>query len=255
MQFCPGLATIKSAFGFCSVTETISFARPSAMVFFRAMKLKYLSLTDSLYRYVCRCRSDADDPILAALRKETEALGEESKMQISQEQGTLMSLLVAAIGARSVIEVGTFTGYSSLCIARALPDGGRLICLDESEPWTAIARRYWALAGVESIIELRLGAAIPLLQKLDPAITFDFAFVDADKTEYDAYYELILPRVRSNGLILFDNMLWGGRLGGAPVTEASGQAIDALNHKLARDDRVESVLLPVADGIQICRKR
>jgi len=238
-----------------NIPMAISFTSSNAMVFFRVMKLKYLSLTNPLYRYLCRCRSHADDPILDALRKETEALGEESKMQISLEQGTLMSLLVAAIGARSAIEVGTFTGYSSLCLARALPDGGRLICIDESEPWTAIARRYWALAGVDKKIELRLGAAIPLLQKLDPAMTFDFAFIDADKTEYDAYYELILPRVRSNGLILFDNMLWGGRLGGAPVTESSGQAIDALNHKLAQDQRVESVLLPVADGIQLCRKR
>ena len=219
------------------------------------MKLKYLSLTDPLYRYLCRCRSDADDPILEALRKETEALGEDSKMQISQEQGSLMSLLVAAIGARTAIEVGTFTGYSSIGIARALPEDGRLICIDESEEWTSIARKYWASAGVEKKIDLRLGAAIKVLQQLDPLMKFDFAFIDADKTEYDAYYELILPRVRPNGLILFDNMLWGGRLGGAPVTEVSGQAINALNHKLARDERVECVLLPVADGIQICRKR
>ena len=218
------------------------------------MKLKFLSLSDPLYRYLCRCRSDADNPILDALRKETEALGEDSKMQISQEQGSLMSLLVAAIGARSAIEVGTFTGYSSICIARALPEEGRLICIDESKEWTAIARKYWASAGVEKKIELRLGAAIPMLEKLDPLMKFDFAFIDADKTEYDAYYELILPRVRPNGLIVFDNMLWGGRLGGAPVTEAFGRAIDALNHKLASDERVESVLLSIADGIQMCRK-
>ena len=218
------------------------------------MKLKFLSLSDPLYRYLCRCRSDADNPILDALRKETEALGEDSKMQISQEQGSLLSLLVAATGARSAIEVGTFTGYSSLCIARALPEGGRLICMDESKEWTSIARKYWASAGVEKRIDLRLGAAIPVLQQLDPVMKFDFAFIDADKTEYDAYYELILPRVRPNGLILFDNMLWGGRLGGAPVTEASGRAIDALNHKLASDERVESLLLSIADGIQMCRK-
>ena len=219
------------------------------------MNLKYISLTDPLYRYLCRCRSDSGDPILEALRKETEALGEDSKMQISQEQGSLMSLLVAAIGARSAIEVGTFTGYSSLCVARALPEAGRLVCIDESKEWTSIARKYWASAGVEQKIDLRLGAAITRLQQLDPLMKFDFAFIDADKTEYDGYYELILPRVRPNGLIIFDNMLWGGRLGGAPVTEASGRAIDALNYKLASDERVQSVLLPIADGIQLCRKR
>jgi len=130
-----------------------------------------------------------------------------------------------------------------------------LICIDASAEWTGIARKYWASAGVESKIELRLGAAIPILKALPPAMTFDFAFIDADKTEYDAYYEWILPRVRPNGLILFDNMLWGGRLGGGPVEHPSGQAIDALNRKLAHDPRVETVLLPIADGLQLCRKR
>ena len=219
------------------------------------MGLKYLSLNDSLYRYLCGCRSAASDPILQALRKETEELGEISRMQISEEQGAFMGLLVAAIGAKSIIEVGTFTGYSSLCMARALPANGKLICVDESEEWTGIARKYWTKAGVQNRIELRLGAAIPLLQQLEPELTFDLVFIDAEKTEYDAYYELLLPRVRTNGLILFDNMLWGGRLGAGPIKEASGRAIHALNRKLARDQRVESVLLPIADGIQLCRKR
>lgn len=219
------------------------------------MKLKYVSLNDSLYRYLCACRSNADDPVLEALRRETEFLGEISKMQISQEQGSFMTLLVRAIGARSAIEVGTFTGYSSICIARGLPDDGRLICIDESKEWMAIARKYWIKAGVENKIELRLGAATAELQKLEPGLVFDFAFIDADKEEYDAYYELILPRLRSNGIIIFDNMLWGGRLGSGSVEEPSGQAIDALNHKLAHDYRVESVLLPIADGLQLCRKR
>jgi len=217
--------------------------------------VKYLSLNDQLYRYVCECRSNANDPVLDTLRKETEALGDVSRMQISREQGSFMTLLVAAIGARSAIEIGTFTGYSSLCIARGLADGGRLICIDESKEWTAIARRYWTQAGVQNKIELRLGAAIPALRSLPPDLVFDFAFIDADKTEYETYYELILPRVRSNGLILFDNMLWGGRLGAGPVEDASGKAIDQLNRKLAQDARVEAVLLPIADGLQLCRKR
>src|SRR5204862_4721041 len=161
---------------------------------------------------------------------------------------------VAAIGARSVMEIGTFTGYSSLCMARALPKGGRLICVDESEQWTAVARKYWSKAGVQDRIELRLGQAISILKHLEPNLKFDLAFIDAQKTEYDAYYELILPRIRKNGLILFDNMLWGGRLGQVPIPEASGKAIDALNRKLAQDSRVQSVLLPIADGLHLCRK-
>jgi len=217
--------------------------------------MKYLALNDQLYRYVCECSSNANDPILDGLRKETEALGDVSRMQISREQGSFMTLLVATMGARSAIEVGTFTGYSSLCIARGLADGGRLICIDESKEWTAIARRYWAQAGVQNKIELRLGAAIPALRSLPTDLVFDFAFIDADKTEYDTYYELILPRVKSNGLLLFDNMLWGGRLGAGRVEDPSGKAIDQLNRKLAQDARVEAVLLPIADGLQLCRKR
>jgi caffeoyl-CoA O-methyltransferase len=220
------------------------------------MGTKYIRLNTRLYSYLCRCRSDASDPLLQELRAETAALGDEvSICQISDEQGTFLSILVAAAGVKSAIEVGTFTGYSSLCIARALPPEGRLICVDASAEWTAMARKYWAKAGVQDQIELRLGPAVPTLQKLEPGQTFDFAFIDADKTEYDAYYELLLPRIRQGGLILFDNMLWAGRLGASPVQEATGRAIDALNHKLAGDARVETVLLSVADGIQFCRKR
>ena len=219
------------------------------------MKLKYISLNDRLYRYVCACRSDADDSILESLRATTESFGDISRMQISREQGSFMTLLLAAIGAKLAIEIGTFTGYSSLCIARGLAPGGRLICFDQSEELTAIARTYWAQAGVENKIELRLGPAVPTLKKLERRLRFDFAFIDADKTEYDAYYELVLPRLRQNGLILFDNMLWGGRLGPGRIRHASGRAIEKLNRKLAQDERIESVLLPVADGIHLCRKR
>ena len=219
------------------------------------MDLKYVALNDTLYRYLTECRSDAGDKVLAELRAETDRLGEVSRMQISPEQGNFLSILVAACGARTAIEVGTFTGYSSLCMARGLQSGGRLICVDESREWTKIAQKYWTRAGVQDRIELRLGGAIPTLQKLEPNLVFDFAFIDAAKTEYETYFELLLPRVRQNGLILFDNMLWGGRLGTGPISEEGGRAIDALNRKLARDQRVEAVLLPVADGIQMCRKR
>jgi caffeoyl-CoA O-methyltransferase len=220
------------------------------------MGTKYVSLNDRRYRYLCRCRSDAADPLLQELRMETAALGKEvAKCQISDDQGTFLSILVAAAGVKSAIEVGTFTGYSSLCIARALPPKGKLICLDASEEWTAVARKYWAKAGLQNRIELRLGPAITRLKQLECGLTFDFAFIDAAKTEYDAHYELLLPRIRRNGLILFDNMLSGGRLGDRPVKGPILRAIDALNRKLASDPRVEAVLLSVADGIQFCRKR
>jgi caffeoyl-CoA O-methyltransferase len=220
-----------------------------------AMQLKYLSLDDTLYRYACAHRSDADDAVLATLREHNAQFGEDAKCQVSEEQGAFLSLLAAAIGARSAIEVGTFTGYSSICIARGLPPGGRLICLDKNPRWAEIARYYWAKAGVQDKIDLRLGDALPLLRALEPDLVFDFAFIDAAKPEYDAYYELLLPKVRQNGLILLDNMLWAGRVTGSLEGDPSGQAIHALNGKLAQDPRVEVVLLPIADGIQVCRKR
>jgi caffeoyl-CoA O-methyltransferase len=217
-------------------------------------ELKYTLLNDRNYAYLCERRSHARDAVLDALRARTEALGEIAKMQIGREQGSFITLLAAAIGAREAIEIGTFTGYSSICIARGLPANGRLLCLDVSEEWTAIARKYWARAQVDKKIELRLGPATDSLKQLPRERKFDFAFIDADKTGYDAYYEAVLPRMSRNGLILFDNMLWGGRLGGKRrITDANGRAIDRLNRKLARDKRVESVLLPLADGIHVCR--
>lgn len=220
------------------------------------MKTKFLALNDSLCRYVCACRSNANDPALGALEEKNDSLGEvTSKQQIGPDQGGFMTLLVAAIGASSAIEVGTFTGYSSICIARGLRSGGRLLCLDVNTEWAAIGRPYWKLAGVEDRIDFRPGPALETLRALEPELRFDFAFIDADKTEYEACYELILPRLRQNGLILFDNMLWAGQVGGNTPLDAKGRAIDALNRKLPNDPRVETVLLTIADGITICRKR
>jgi len=218
------------------------------------MKAKYTALTEPLYSYLCRCRSDSDDPVLDSLRQETEALGDASRMQISREQGSFLTLLTTAINARSAIEIGTFTGYSSTCIARGLAEGGCLLAVDRSEEWTAIAKRYWAKANVLGKIKLRLGEAIPVLKNLGSELVFDLAFIDGDKVEYDAYYELLLPRMRPNGVMLFDNMLWGGKLGDGQLNDPLGRAIDALNRKLTSDNRVQSVLLPIADGIQLCRK-
>ncbi|HTB62265.1 MAG TPA: class I SAM-dependent methyltransferase [Opitutales bacterium] len=221
----------------------------------RGEALKYTAMTDGLYRYASQCRSGTDDALLEKLRAETgKKFPDTAPMQIARDQGTLMTLLVAAIGARSAIEVGSFTGYSAICIARGLPAKGKLLCLDQSAEWTNLAQKYWAKAGVKNKIELRLGPALDSLKKLESKWKFDFAFIDANKTGYDDYYELILPRMRANGLILFDNMLWGGRLA-RRVAHPDGKAIDLLNRKLARDSRVESVLLPISDGINICRVR
>ena len=176
-------------------------------------------------------------------------------MQISPEQGSFFTVLIAALGVKSAVEVGTFTGYSAICIARGLPPGGRLLCCDVSEEWTKIARRYWARDGVDKKIELRLGPAGNTLRALPPGQTFDFAFIDADKTGYDTYYELLLPRIATNALMIFDNMFMGSPKEPGAALEASGQALDKLNRKLAMDPRVESVLMPIADGLMICRKK
>jgi caffeoyl-CoA O-methyltransferase len=216
--------------------------------------LKYTALNDRLFRYVCACGAGRRDDLLSALRAETATLGDIAEMQIGPDEGAFLTILTAAIGARAAIEVGTFTGYSSICIARGLPPDGRLLCLDASKEWTDIARRYWARAKVDGKIELRLGAALENLKKLEASRRFDLAFIDAHKPEYDDYYELLLPRMRSNGIILFDNMLWGGRLGRhGRIGHPNGRAIDRLNRKLSRDKRVESVLLSIGDGVRMCR--
>jgi caffeoyl-CoA O-methyltransferase len=216
--------------------------------------LKYTPLNDRLFKYLCAARSVENEGALESLRALTEGMGDIAEMQIGRDQGTFMTLLVAAIGAREAIEVGTFTGFSAICIARGLPKDGRLLCLDVSKEWTAIARKYWARAGVDKKIELRLGPAVESLKKLERGRKFDFAFIDADKPGYENYYELVLPRMRRNGLILFDNMLWGGRLGKkGRIKHPNGHAIDRLNRKLARDPRVQSVLLSIGDGVNLCR--
>lgn len=220
-----------------------------------ANRLKYVPLDDAIHRYVCAHRSNAGDPLLQELRRVTAALGDDSRMQISEDQGAFLQIITAATGVQRALEIGTFTGYSALCIARGLRPGGKLTCLDASREWTAIARGFWKQAGLDSQIDLRIGPALESLSVLEQDVPWDLVFIDAAKDEYDAYFEAVLPRVRPNGLILFDNMLWGGRLGRGPVQEASGKALDALNQKLARDPRVECVLLTVADGIQLCRVR
>jgi caffeoyl-CoA O-methyltransferase len=200
--------------------------------------------------------STPPDELQRRLISETaERLGRASGMQISPDEGVLLGLLARLIGARRIIEVGTFTGYSSLCFARALPDDGRLICCDVSEEWTAIARRYWDEAGVADKIDLRIGPAIDTLRALPATADVDLAFIDADKSNYAAYFAELVPRVRAGGLILTDNTLWSGRVVDPDRSDADTAAIADYNEALLRDERVEVVLLTIRDGVTVARKR
>jgi caffeoyl-CoA O-methyltransferase len=219
-----------------------------------ANERKFIALNPDLYEYVV-AHGKNSDPILKELADETAKFGRISAMQITAEQGNFMQLMAAAIGARSAVEVGTFTGYSSLCVARALPTDGRLLCCDVSDEWTAIARRYWDRAGVTNKITLKLAPALETLRALPADHSFDFAFIDADKTSYRRYYEEILRRTRTGGLILFDNVLWNGAVIDPADQSEDTRAIRELNDFLVTDPRVDTVLLPIADGLTLCRKR
>ncbi|HEX8236760.1 MAG TPA: class I SAM-dependent methyltransferase [Abditibacteriaceae bacterium] len=218
------------------------------------MRIKITPITPALAEYVVQRHSHAEDAVLQEHRARTQQLGGVSEMLISPEQGTLLSILVAATGARNAVEVGTFTGYSAACIARGLPADGKLHCFDRSDEWTQIAREYWGRYGLQNKIELHLGDAAQTLTDWKSDAPIDFAFIDADKSGYDRYYELLLPLLKPNALILFDNTLRNGRVAEPNLTHPDDIAIDALNRKLAKDPRVESVLLPLADGLTVCRK-
>jgi caffeoyl-CoA O-methyltransferase len=176
-------------------------------------------------------------------------------MQIAPEQGAFMTILTRLIGARHAIEVGTFTGYSSLSIARGLPDDGTLLCCDVSEEWTAIARKYWERAGLDDKIELRIAPALDTLRSLPAEERFDLAFIDADKESYPNYFEEVLARLRPNGVILVDNTLWMGAVTDPNTSDDQTNAIRAFNDAVAADDRVESTILTVGDGLTLIRKR
>jgi caffeoyl-CoA O-methyltransferase len=194
------------------------------------------------------------DDVLRDLAEETHReLAGAAGMQITHDEGELLTMLVRLVGARRAVEVGTFTGYSSICIARGLPEDGHLLCCDVSEDYTAIARRYWERAGLTGRIELRIAPALDTLQGLPPVRDLDFAFIDADKTGYASYVEEIVTRVRPGGLIVLDNMLRDGRV--LSPQNDDDRAIDALNDALLADDRVDVVLLPVRDGVSLARVR
>ena len=196
-------------------------------------------------------------PVQERLRTETQALPQ-AGMQIGPDQGLFLGLLVRMLDARRVIEVGTFTGYSALAMAMALPPGGRVLCCDISEEYTAIARRYWKEAGVENRIELRLGPARETLTGVHAAegpASQNLAFIDADKTGYDVYYELCLQLVRPGGIITIDNVLWSGRVADPAVKDADTAALRALNLKIRDDQRVDAVVLTVGDGLTLARRK
>ncbi len=219
------------------------------------MTNKSLGLSDRLYDYLVAV-SVREPDVLTQLRQET-ASHPMSQMQIAPEQGQFMALLIQLLGAKKTLEIGVFTGYSALVVALALPEEGRVVACDVSEEYTAIARRYWAQAGVAHKIDLRLAPALETLDQLlaaGEANTFDFAFIDADKSGYDAYYERSLALVRSGGLIAIDNVLWSGRVADPAVTDNRTEKIRALNQKLHDDDRVSLSLVPIGDGLTLARK-
>lgn len=196
------------------------------------------------------------DEILAGLAAETrERIGPMSIMQIAPEQGAFMQMLAELIGAKNAVEIGTFTGYSALCIARGLPEDGKLLCCDTSEEWTSVGIPFWERAGVRKKIELRIDPAIETLRGLPEAEQFDIAFIDADKPSYRDYFEALLPRLRRGGVILVDNVLWGGNVVDPDASDDNTLAIRAFNDHVRSDPRVDCVMLAISDGLTLLRKR
>jgi caffeoyl-CoA O-methyltransferase len=212
-------------------------------------------LSQELHAYLVE-HSSPPDAVLRELADETlRRYPDAAGMQIGPEQGTFMTLLAQLTGARTAIEVGTFTGYSSICVARGLADGGQLICCDVSDEWTSLARQYWQKAGVADRIELRLGPGLDTLRAMPAGATFDLAFIDADKPGYVGYWDEVVPRIRPGGAILIDNTLSHGQVIDLADHNASVQGIRDFNDHARADDRVDLVLLPVGDGLTLARKK
>jgi caffeoyl-CoA O-methyltransferase len=205
--------------------------------------------------YVLAHSSPADNVLRELAIETTRAFPDAAGMQISHDEGELLTMLVQLVGATSAVEVGVFTGYSSICIARGLPPSGNLLCCDVSDEWTSIARRYWDRAGVADRIDLRIAPAIETLRALPTEETVDFAFIDADKDGYPAYYAELVTRLRPGGLIVLDNVLRGGRVIDPTATGAADLAIREINKTVVADPRVRVVMLPVRDGVTLIRKR
>lgn len=216
---------------------------------------KHLQLTDQIHRYLMEF-SFRDDDLLMELRAETARMPN-GVMQIAPEQGQFMALLARIAGVRNALEIGTFTGYSSLCVARALPSDGRLVCCDTSREFTDVARRFWAKAGIADRIDLRLGPARDTLADMEKSEAggFDMVFIDADKANYPHYYESALVLLRAGGVLLIDNVLWGGDVADPNETDVETTTLRDLNARVKADQRVDFCLLPIADGLTVIRKR
>ena len=219
-----------------------------------ARETKSIIVTPEVHDYAV-AHGTPPDAVQQSLIAATAALGGVSRMQIAPEQGTFMTILTKLVDARFAVEVGTFTGYSSLCIARGLAPGGRLLCCDVSEEWTAVAREHWARAGVEDRIELKIAPAADTLWALPADPPIDIAFIDADKTGYRTYYDEIVARLRPGGLVLLDNVLWSGNVVDESDQSDDTVALRAVNDHVAADERVEVVMLPIADGLTIARRK
>jgi caffeoyl-CoA O-methyltransferase len=216
---------------------------------------KFTALSPELYGYAVEHGARQDD-LLRRLAEETESnLADVAIMQIAPDQGAFMTMLMRLMGARRALELGTFTGYSAICITRGLPDDGELVTCDVNDEWTAIARRYWEEAGVADRIDLRLGPALETIRALPSEEPFDFAFIDADKSEYPDYYEECLRLLRPGGLVMLDNVFRDGRVLDADDDDPRTRATREVNERAADDERVDVVVLAVADGITLARKR
>ncbi|MEV4713594.1 O-methyltransferase [Micromonospora sp. NPDC049374] len=213
------------------------------------MTLKSIPLTDDLHRYLVAHGAPPDDVISDLARETLALLPEHASMQVAPEQAAFLTFLTRLLGTRQAVEVGTFTGLSSLAIARGLTEGGRLTCFDISEEYTSIARRYWARAGVDDRIDLRIGPAGDTLRELPHERYLDFAFIDADKTGYPVYWAELVPRMRPGGVIAVDNVLRNGRV--VAPQSADDRAIAAFNEDVLADVRVDAVMLPIADGLTL----
>jgi len=217
--------------------------------------MRSFPVTDEIRSYAVTHGTWRPDGVVRELQARTAELGDPAGMQIGDDQGQLLTMLARLINARRAVEVGTFTGYSSLCIARGLAEGGSLLCCDVSAEWTEIGQRAWAAAGLADRIELRIAPAIDTLRALPTAADIDLVFIDADKPSYAAYWDELVPRVRPGGLLLADNVLWSGRITDPEATDANTTALRAFNDVVASDDRVEAMVLTAFDGLTIARRR
>lgn len=218
------------------------------------MRDKFLEMTPQLYEYMVE-QGSRQDELLGAIERETAELGAIAQMQIAPEEGALLTLLAGALGARRAVEVGTFTGYSAICIARGLAEGGSLLCCEISEEWAAVARENVRRADLDNRIEVRVAPALETLQGLPAGEEIDFAFVDADKPAYRSYYDELLPHLRPGALMALDNVLLGGRVIAPDQADESSLAMRELNAHVAGDPRVDCAMIGVADGLTLVRKR